>query len=164
MVAPGDTDLRWGGDVLRRASSADPAQQTLEELVRFLDQTIDTADEVISFRLLLLARAVAAAGRALLAREPMETVERTVAAADAYALAPSDASYDAYLAAATASYPYGAGDGCYAIDVGKGCGAGSGCRTGAGTLVQIGHRIGAERTLSAIVEELAPWLERFQLH
>jgi hypothetical protein len=74
----------------------------------------------------------------------------TIAAADAYLEHPSEETYMAYVAAATRSYPYGAGDGCYRIDGAENCGPGSGCRSGAGTLDRIAAVVGARAVREAI--------------
>jgi hypothetical protein len=154
-----EVDLEWARDVLERLSSAEAPRERLVSLIGHLDRTIADRYVAESFRSQLLTRAVAAAGRALLACSPVDVLEHTVAAADAYVAAPSEETFAAYYVAATSSYPYGQGDGCYSVVPGLGCGPGSGCRTGAGTLVEVALVIGDDRTLDAIANELAPWLE-----
>jgi hypothetical protein len=100
-----------------------------------------------------LTRAVARAGRLLLARQefgPTHPVAATLAAAEAYLAHPSEEAYRSYFAAATRSYPYGAGEGCYRVEDAETCGPGSGCRTGAGTLDQIAAVVGAQAVRAAI--------------
>jgi len=104
----------------------------------------------------LLARAVAAAGLALLARDPAPHIAATRAAAEAYARAPDDDTQLAYFTAATGSYGYGSGEGCYAI--GDRCEPGSGCQSGAGTLGFAGWTTGFDAVIEALAAELAPWL------
>ncbi|RSM42595.1 hypothetical protein DMB66_54610 [Actinoplanes sp. ATCC 53533] len=100
-----------------------------------------------------LTRAVARAGRLLVAHQgfgPEHPVSATIAAADAYLEHPSAESYAAYFAAASRSYPFGAGEGCYRVVGAEDCGPGSGCRTGAGTLDQVASAVGAGAVLRAI--------------
>jgi hypothetical protein len=100
-----------------------------------------------------LTRAVARAGRLLLAHQefgPNRPVAATLAAAEAYLAHPSEEARMMYFAAATRSYPYGAGEGCYRVEDADDCGPGSGCRTGAGTLDQIAAVVGARAVHEAI--------------
>jgi hypothetical protein len=109
-----------------------------------------------------LARAVASIGRPLLAQCDAglraSRVRATLAAAGAYARDPSDETELAYLVCATASYPYGPGDGCLAIAGLDHCGPGSGCFSGAGTLHIIAEEIGFGGVMQALTAELVPWL------
>jgi hypothetical protein len=104
----------------------------------------------------ILARAVAAVGRPLLAHAPAPTIAATIAAAEAYADDPGDETWRAYFACATDSYPYGAGEGHYGIEAG--CEPGSGCVTGAGTLVSVAAMVGFDAVVDALAAELTPWL------
>jgi hypothetical protein len=108
-----------------------------------------------------LTRMVAAAGRLLLAGLPGpvgERVSRMVVAAEAFASEPGEDSFLTYFEAATGSYPYGAGEGCLSMDSGAGCGPGTGCRTGAGTLWQIAATVGVGAVLDAVAQAVVPWL------
>jgi hypothetical protein len=86
-------------------------------------------------------------------------VRATVARADEYAEHPTEDAYRAYADAATASYPFGAGEGCHRVpELGAECCPGSGCRSGAGSLHQIALVVGADVVVAAIDAELAPWV------
>ena len=109
-----------------------------------------------------LARAVAAIGRPLLAHHGpglvASRVRPTLAAAEAYARDPSEETDLALAVCATASFPYGPGDGCLAIaDLGH-CDPGSGCFSGAGTLYCEAWHLGFDGVMQALAAELAPWL------
>jgi len=100
-----------------------------------------------------LTRAVVRAGRVLVAHQgfgPEHPVWVTISAADAFLEQPCGESYAAYVAAASRSYPFGAGEGCYRVHGAEDCGPGSGCRSGAGTLYQIASVVGARAVLEAI--------------
>jgi hypothetical protein len=137
-----------------------PAAERVIALVRLLDQAVFDAfmrNEYHGIESQILARAVVAAGRPLLEHWPMPTVAATLAAAEAYTQAPGDQTWDAYARCATSSYPYGSGDGHYGIDE-EGCDPGSGCVTGAGTLLCIGREVGFEVVIEALTAELLPLL------
>ncbi len=114
------------------------------------------ADRPHGVEVQILARAVVAVGRPLAERAPAPNVAATLAAAEAYALAPDDAAYEAYFWCATSSYPYGTGEGHYGI--GEDCEPGTGCYTGAGTLYHVAREIGFEVVIEALRAELVPWL------
>src|SRR5437762_14214591 len=123
------------------------ARRSLRRLIGWFDVTDG------EWATMALTRAVARAGRLLVAGQgfgPAHPVAATIAAADAYLEHPSEETYMAYVAAATRSYPYGAGDGCYRIDGAENCRPGSGCRSGAGTLDQIAAVVGARAVREAI--------------
>jgi hypothetical protein len=126
-------------------------------LVRLIDLAVVAAQGERSFADIALARAVSAAGRASQTAAPIDGV---LEAAEAFALDPTEATHTAYQAAATSAYPFGPGDGCLAVpELGEeGCGPGSGCVSGAGTLIQIAEVDGDERVAQAIVTELVAWL------
>jgi hypothetical protein len=109
-----------------------------------------------------LARAVAAVGRPLLARHPdgpqTARISATLAAAEAYARDPGDMTELALYECATDSYPFGPGEGHYGITEPDGCEPGSGCRSGAGTLLFAARGIGFAVTVQALTAELTPWL------
>jgi hypothetical protein len=104
----------------------------------------------------VLARAVVAAGRPLMERAPAPAIAATLAAAGAYARSPGDETQSEYFACATSSYPYGSGEGHYGIE--DGCEPGSGCISGAGTLLCVGRQVGFEVVVDALTAELVPWL------
>lgn len=152
-----EEDLQWGAEAILRASAVGVPDAALAALIEFLDSTGVTEPQ--SFRQQLMTRAIVAAGRVLLEQKPIETVAATVAAAEEYVLFPTESTFEAYFEAATNSYPYGAGEGHYAIGGRSDCAPGSGCRTGIGSLESIAAEVGARSVLAVIVEEIRPWLE-----
>lgn len=133
-----------------------PPRELILELVRWLDVRI--AAEPDSLERELLVRAFLAAGALL---PPMPTLAETLEAARAFLVEPTEARYDALTTAATNSYPFGPGDGCFAIrELGRvGCEPGSGCRSGAGCLASIAETVGYDRTADAIRSALRTWLD-----
>lgn len=150
-----ESGISWARELIALAAAEPADEAALRALVAWLDRTVDA--DPLSTRQQLLTRAIAAAGRAWLAQREAETVHTTVRAAEDYLAAPSLALHDAYTLAATASYPFGAGDGCYAMDP-PDCTPGSGCRSGAGTLLCIAHDIGAAEVLGAIARDVGAWV------
>jgi hypothetical protein len=133
------------------ARAMDQDDERARRSLRRLIFWFDTIDNQWTTR--ALTRAVARAGRLLLAHQdfgPEHPVAATITAAEAYLAHPSERAYLAYVAAATRSYPYGAGEGCYRVDGVETCGPGSGCGTGAGTLDQIAAVVGAGAVREAI--------------
>jgi hypothetical protein len=136
-----------------------PAQARVLALVEMLDRVLMDnlyAGRDHSIAAQVLARAVAAVGRPLLARDPFPTVAATLAAAEAYAKNPNDETERVYQERATASFPYGPGDGH--LGVGDGCEPGSGCPSGAGTLFCVADMVGSDVVIQALITELTPWL------
>jgi hypothetical protein len=136
-----------------------PAEARVIELVGVLDRAVVAAiqgerDHGVEAQ--VLARAVVAAGRPLMERAPAPAIAATLAAAEAYARSPGDETQNEYFACATRSYPYGSGEGHYGIEAG--CEPGSGCISGAGTLVCVGRQVGFEVVVDALTAELLPWL------
>ena len=109
-----------------------------------------------------LARAVAAVGRPLLAHRPggpqTARLSATLAAAGAYARDPGDRTELALYECATDSYPFGPGEGHYGTTEPAGCEPGSGCRSGAGTLLFAARETGYAVAVQALTAELTPWL------
>jgi hypothetical protein len=109
-----------------------------------------------------LARAVAAVGRPLLARHPdgpqTTRIGVTLAAAEAYARDPGDQTELALYECATDSYPFGPGEGHYGTTERDGCEPGSGCRSGAGTLLFAARETGFAEAVQALTAGLIPWL------
>lgn len=141
------------------------SEQQVRLLVQALDLDIAAAiatDPRHGIAEQALARAVAAIGRPLLAHCDdglrASRVRATLAAAGAYARDPSDETGLALAVCATASYPYGPGDGCLAITDMDHCGPGSGCISGAGTLHATAWEIGFGEAMRVLAAELAPWL------
>jgi len=113
-----------------------------------------------------LARAVAAVGRPLLARHPdgpqSPRISATLAAAEAYARDPDERTGLALYRCATDSYPFGPGEGHYGTTERDGCEPGSGCRSGAGTLLFAARETGFAAAVQVMTAELAPWLRTTQ--
>lgn len=108
----------------------------------------------------MLARAVVAVGYRLLEQHGLPTIAQTTEAAEQFAIEPTEAHLDHYQSAATQSFPFGSGDGCYALpETGyAGCEPGSGCRSGAGCLAL--SNLDARVVMEAIANDLLPWLRR----
>ena len=113
-----------------------------------------------------LARAVAAVGLPLLARHPdgpqSPRISATLAAAEAYARDPDDRTERALYECATDSYPFGPGEGHYGTTERDGCEPGSGCRSGAGTLLFAARETGFAEAIDTLTAELSPWLRASQ--
>jgi hypothetical protein len=129
---------------LQVGAVSDEARRFVLEVVMRIDRELAAAEEVATCpAAVTLARALVAAAD-LAPRLP--TVEATLAAARAYVADPCEATHRAYFDAASASFPYGPGEGCYAVaETGiAGCEVGSGCRSGSGTLAQLAYTAGWE--------------------
>lgn len=140
-----------------------PSKESLLDFIHWLDlECAQAAPE--SLQQQILTRSIIAAGYALAEKQGFPNdhpVVRTIQAAEAYCLAPTEDRFDRYFEAATASYPFGSGEGCYVIDeLGyAGCEPGSGCVSGAGSLYQVAAELGVEVVRQAIAQELIPWLQ-----
>ena len=142
--------------------SAPPSQAALYELISWLD-TICTDDDPAGLEYQLLSRAMLAMGVELLCVLPFTAqpnVRATIDMLETYILEPCERTYDGYTAAATNSYPFGAGDGCFAVPAlgFTGCERGSGCRSGAGSLASLPPELEAGVVFGRIATELIPWL------
>lgn len=167
-----DVEMSVNDDVLRRALlgwldgveaiiGEDSRQDALRWFIRELDRVVASDGESTTLAVQALTRAIAAAGRVLVAKLGLgktSPVWLTVAAADRYTARPCEDTYEAYIWAATDSYPYGAGDGCLRIIGDESCAPGSGCVSGAGSLEQVAITTGASAVLGALSVELRPWL------
>lgn len=147
---------------IEKLSSA-PSQELLFELIRWLDLAC-SEESLDSLPMQILTRSVIAAGRGLVKKRAYpgnHPVVKTLQAAEAYNLLPTEVTFDRYFYAATNSYPFGTGDGCYVVnELGyAGCELGSGCTSGAGTLDQIAYEVGAEEVMRLIAEAVVPWLK-----
>ncbi|MFN8445839.1 MAG: hypothetical protein U0175_33925 [Caldilineaceae bacterium] len=138
--------------------SASPSKESLLRLISWLD-TECFGSPLVSLPRQILARAVIAIGYRLIDKLGLPTIKATTEAAEFFALEPTPESFDVYLRAATNSYPFGAGDGCYAIhEIGfAGCEPGSGCSSGSGCLYSSG--LENDFVMQCIAGELIPWLE-----
>jgi len=137
------------------------SQRALRGLIRRLDMTDSTEWDPTSARVQALTRAIAAAGRVLIRHKGFRDghpVLKTLAAAEDYSRWPSEQAYKAYFDAATRSFPYGAGEGCYKVRGSTSCERGNGCWSGAGSLDQVASAVGAQAVIAAIKHELGPWL------
>jgi hypothetical protein len=140
--------------------SSPPSRKALLELIRWLDiQCAPASAESLPPQ--ILARAVFAVGNEFVKKGLFARNHSMMQAVAQYILEPTEEQYDRYFTAATNSYPYGSGDGCYAIEeLGyEGCEPGSGCASGAGSLASMAIEIGEEDTLEIIARELLPWLQ-----
>jgi hypothetical protein len=139
-----------------------PANETLHRLVAVLDAAAanEGATPEVSAVLPVIVRALVATGAALpdIDSAAMSNVRLTLARGEAYLDAPSESTYSAYEDAATRSYPFGQGDGCYQLPGAKDCDVGSGCRSGAGSIAQVALSVGEDRALELVRGALAPYL------
>lgn len=137
--------------------SATPSKEALLALISWLDLACAAAP-LTSLPRQILARAFVAVGYVLYEKFGYETIAQTIQAAEGFALAPTLDNFVVYQNAATNSYPFGPGDGCYAIAATgyAGCEVGSGCRSGSGCLsiVELGEIV----VMETIAKELLPWL------
>jgi hypothetical protein len=146
---------------LDQLGDEESSQRALRDLIRRLDLTDSTDRDPTSARVQALTRTIAAAGRVLIRDQAFpdgHPVPKTLAAAEHYSRRPSEQAFRAYFDAATRSYPYGAGEGCYKVRGSTSCEPGSGCRSGAGSLDQVAAVVGAPAVTAAIEHELGGWL------
>jgi hypothetical protein len=138
-----------------------PSRESLLTCINWLDLACAEAPPE-SLPPQFLARAIIAAGGALLEHRSYPTVAVTIETAKAYVLEPTEEHYARYFMAATNSYPFGSGDGCYAVvELGYGkCDAGSGCVSGAGSLWSFASELGAAVVMERVAQELIPWLRK----
>ncbi len=132
------------------------------ELISWLDLEITKPGtwEADSFPNQLLARCVIALGHFINPQlGNLASISKTIQAAETYVLNPQDLSYRQYQNAATNSYPFGPGDGCFHLaETGyNGCEPGTGCRSGSGCLLS--HQFDAAEVMAVIAGEVMPWLE-----
>jgi len=149
------THATFFGELQELLAAPSPAKEFVLDLIRWLDR--HEAPEETSLNTQTLIRAFVACGSSL---EHLPTVACTLRAAREFIAEPTEAQWDALLRAATDSYPFGPGDGCFAIaEIGyTRCEPGSGCRSGAGTLACIAHEVGYDAVADAVRVELGKWL------
>lgn len=151
-------------DLIRQTAveklSAPPSKKGLLEFISWIDREWVRGFSAVGMPQQILARAVIAVGYELAKQEVPPTVRATLHAAEAYVLDPSEERYADYTKLATASYPFGSGDGCYAIsEIGiEGCQPGSGCISGAGSLLSMSIDMGEDDLMQLIAAEVVPWL------
>ena len=138
--------------------SAPPSKQSLLQLISWLDIEC-LVEPPVSLPHQILARAVVAIGYRLINKLGLPTIKATTEAAEIFALEPTIGNFNAYQSAATNSYPFGSGDGCYAIpETGyPECEPGSGCRSGSGSLGLSG--LEESFVMQCVSSDLLPWLE-----
>ena len=141
--------------------------QSLEHFVYWLDlqYSSDSADDGTPKQ--LITRAIIAMGYHMLDNsklhdEVVRNVLKTIKAASEFVIYPSESTYAEYFRSATSSYPYGTGDGCYSVTTlrkegMKLCEVGTGCRSGAGSLMSNG--LDNNKLFEAIAIELIPWIK-----
>jgi hypothetical protein len=140
--------------------SSPPSRESLLDWINWLDLECARAS-LESLQQQILARSIVAVGYEFVERQIFPINHPTIKAAEAYILEPTEDHFDSYFAAATDSYPFGSGDGCYAIDeLGYSrCEPGSGCVSGAGSLASFAAVLGADVVMQVIAKELIPWLQ-----
>lgn len=138
--------------------SAPPSKESLLQLVSWLDIECFGGPPV-SLPHQILARAVITIGHQLIHKLGLATIKHTTEMAEIFAIEPTVENFNAYQHAATNSYPFGSGDGCYAVsETGfAGCEPGSGCSSGSGCLYLSG--LENDFVMQCIADELIPWLE-----
>lgn len=138
--------------------SANPSKESLLNLISWLDLECSKAP-LISLPQQILARAVVALGHVLNEKLDYETITHTIQAAERFALEPTIDNFDIYQSAATNSYPFGPGDGCYSIaETGySGCEPGSGCSSGSGCLYI--SEFDEIVVMEVLGKNLLPWLQ-----
>lgn len=170
----GPTDAEWTQALRARLTAPGAAREVLVDVVRWLDRSLlawhenlDWSDETdTGLRQRVFVRIFAVVTAELVdtmrssAQPAPALVVRTLEAARRYVECPGSEQLEELYERATASYPHGPGDGCYALE-GPPCPGipGSGCGSGAGSLVFMAERIGFERTLERLRTEVVPHLE-----
>ncbi len=160
----------WQGELSALVRSRGPARETLRAVVVWLDERLHPTHESFDASTFaidpvqqIFVRMTHDIGCAMAAKRGMPDDSRfaeTLRAARRYLAEPTPQRHADYVAAATASYPYGAGDGCYGVlDAGSRsgapCGPGSGCASGSGTLEMLADAIGADAALHIVRGVLA---------
>ncbi|MEZ4383612.1 MAG: hypothetical protein R3A79_19935 [Nannocystaceae bacterium] len=144
----------------------DPDRRALLELVRLLDLALREAlgerdEATLAFIDEAVARMVIAGAPFYLDAYPRAQARAaaTLAAAERFVAAPSESTRAAYTRAATSSYPFGPGDGCFAVpELGDHGTPGAGCAGGVGCVAYLAPEDAATRLVLALRRELGPWL------
>jgi hypothetical protein len=90
---------------------------------------------------------------------PSHPTWATLRASEAFVAEPCEETWEHLVSSATQSYPFGPGDGCYSVSGHVRCDAGSGCKSGAGTIAIVASTVGAAEALDTIRVALIPWLQ-----
>lgn len=143
-----------------------PSRDTLLELVRLLDlarrQALGERDDAtLAFVDEAVARMVMVGAPFYLEAYPRAQARATATlrAAERFVAAPSESTRAAYLRAATSSYPFGPGDGCFAVpELGDHGTPGAGCAGGVGCIAYLAPPAAATQLVLAMRRELGPWL------
>lgn len=141
--------------------------QSLADFVQWLDLQYSNDSTDNGKPKQLITRAIIAMGYHMLDNsnlriEAAQNVLKTIKAASDYVMYPNASTYTEYYRSATNSYPYGAGEGCYSVTTlrkegMKLCDAGTGCRSGAGSLMSNG--LDDKELFESIASELIPWIK-----
>jgi hypothetical protein len=134
-------------------------RDALLALVRCIDLATDAAVQAddADVELLIqrvLAHAAVALAPFLIPAGGHPRIEATALAAATFVASPSEAHWDAYLAAATSSYPFGPGDGCLAVDELGGHGAPGAGDHGAGFIWGVAVQVGVDRARRVLRAEM----------
>lgn len=143
-----------------------PDRDTLLELVRLLDLALREAtakrdDATLAFIDEAVARMVVAGAPFYLDAYPRARTRATATlqAAERFVAAPSESTRAAYTRAATSSYPFGPGDGCFAVpELGDHGTPGAGCAGGVGCVAYLAPATAATQLVLALRRALGPWL------
>lgn len=142
--------------------SAEPGRGTVLAIVRLLD--LAWRGDAPGARA-LIDEAVC---RMLIAGAPLyveaypraqPAAERTLSAARAFVATPGEAQRTALFRAATNSYPFGPGDGCFAVsELGTHGTPGAGCAGGVGCLAYLAPAPASRRLVDLWRAAVLPWL------
>jgi len=147
--------------------SSDFKDNSLLDFVRWLDIEYSKEKQAMDQSLVnhIITRSIISFGycvneyKALTVKQ-FENIQKTIKAASAHVLFPNENNLNFYFAEATNSFPFGAGEGCYSVEAPGAedpCGIGTGCRSGAGSL--LASELDAELIFAYIQRDLIPWLK-----
>ena len=138
----------------------------LRGLIRVLDQpsSEEISTDLVHFIRLYLARATIAVSPLAKCAYPEANgnVSSTAFAARQFIDEPTEDNDLRFFEAATNSYPFGPGDGCYSIDDDTDHDAADGCKTGVGFLWFVAEDVGHEQVQKYLIAEVEPWLASFE--
>ena len=131
-----------------------PAKDAVLAMVRQLDEW--HSEDRLAARA-VYAQILVVLGPKYLAAQSGERpdLQQTLEAGRVYLAEPSEAAWGDFYRAATTSYPFGPGEGCFSVPaLGTGCGPGAGCRSGAGGFVDMAYGLGYPAVRDALRREL----------